>query len=340
MIAVRADANPEIGSGHIMRCLSVAKELRRNGLETVFITSDRNGERLIKDNRFSMICLNTDWRNLSQEEKLLGRLLEENQVTHLIVDSYYITEDYLKKAGKFTKVIYLDDINKFIYPVDILINYNIYADKLIHKESYRSTAVKLMLGCSYVPLRDEFRGRSIICNNKVENILITTGGSDPYNVTGSLIEYFKDNRQYTDMTFHVIVGSLNPNVNQLRILAEEYENLMIYEGVARMSDMMLQCDIAISAGGATLYELCACGVPAISFSFADNQLSGVREFHDRKLIYYAGDIRDDRNTCMSNIGHRMKELIADSALRKGISERTSSIVDGFGALRIADEIMR
>lgn len=112
----------------------------------------------------------------------------------------------------------------------------------------------------------------------------------------------------------------------------KYENVHIRKKVIDMKSYFDTADLVISAGGTTLYELCACGVPAISYSIADNQLDNVREFDEQKIIAYLGDARFD---CIEN---KVSEVIEEYTFeeRKIRSKRMQNYIDGKGAHRIAE----
>lgn len=339
MFYIRADANSEIGSGHVMRCLAIANALRNKHIESVFITADDNSVELIKSYGYQIIILHSNWKNLDEEVQKLVELISQKKIECLLIDSYFISEDYLEKIRLCTKIIYLDDINKFIYPVDILINYNIYANIKIIKEYYTQTKTKLLLGCEYAPLREEFRNKKVELKKKVTKILITTGGTDTYNMAGHILQFLNKKDEFDKVSFYIVVGSYNRHIAHLEEISKQYGNIILHRHVTEMSKLMTECDIAVSAGGTTLYELCSCAIPAISFSFADNQLDAVKEFNRQDIIYYAGDTRVDMTSCLCRIEERLKQLILDYELRKKLSERMSSLVDGLGSGRIADEII-
>ena len=106
-----------------------------------------------------------------------------------------------------------------------------------------------------------------------------------------------------------------------------------------MSELMSICDVAISAAGSTLYELCACGVPTITYVIADNQIDGAREFERKGLMIKSGDLRETDYDCRSLINN-LRDLISDNIKRKTMSESASMIVDGNGAKNILNDIMR
>lgn len=338
MLYIRADANATIGSGHVMRCLTIADAMKKKGIESTFIIADKEAEDLIQSYGFPTICLESTWGNLDNETSKLLSLINEVNIDKILIDSYYVTQSYLKDIGNDTKVIYIDDLNQFVYPVDLLINYNVYAKNKGYDRNYYLSQTKLLLGCDFIPLRTEFQGIQGTINEKVADILITTGGSDPYNVAGSILAFIIHKEWYRTIRFHIVVGRFNNNIEELNKLVKDSDNIILHHNVSKMSELMLECDIAISAGGSTVYELCACGVPSISYSFADNQLEAIKELDKLGVIYYAGDVRNDLNICLTNIEGRIIQYISDEILRKRISQKMKSMVDGLGADRIAEQI--
>ena len=189
----------------------------------------------------------------------------EKSIGKLLVDSYYATDKYLEELSKVTKVIYLDDLGELTYPVDRIINYNIYASKIDYCKLTGCNKYNLLLGPQYAPLREEFQIVKPVYREQVKKVLISTGGADKYNIAGKLIERVLENSALSGIEFCVVSGKLNIHYNELLMLAEQSTDIYIYSNVAKMSDLMCQCDIAISGCGSTIYELCRCGLPIITF---------------------------------------------------------------------------
>lgn len=338
MFYIRADANATIGSGHVMRCLVIANALKKRGENTVFITADREAEQLINSNGFQVISLGTSWNHLESESNKLEDTIYRMGIKKILVDSYFVTEEYLERLRKTTKTIYIDDLNEYRYPVDMLINYSLCADQLEYEMKYTEDT-KLLIGSNYTPLREEFSNVKRIHKGIVTDILITTGGSDAYNIAGKLIQYIRCKPEFDTIRLHVVAGAFNTNRDKLETMKEAYQNVIVYHNVARMSELMQKCDIALSAGGTTLYELCACGIPSICFTFADNQIEGAKEFDRQGLMYYAGDVRIRMESCIDEIISKVELLNNDEAHRKQLSKKVMTVVDGMGANRIADELL-
>lgn len=338
MIGIRVDGNGVIATGHFMRCLSIANGIKKMGLECIFITADEIGMSFLSSYKQNVICLNSRWDNLDKETKLIFGVIQEFKIDKLIVDTYYVTLHYLKSLEAHVKVIYMDDLNLFRYPVSMVINYNIYFELFSYEEIYQDRDTQLLLGCIFAPLRDEFIGLRSSFRIKVKKVLITTGGTDQYNVAGKLIKKIIVDEFFLGIEFHVVVGSLNKNGEYLKNLAEVYPSIVLHNGVRNMAELMMSCDSAITAGGSTMYELCACGIPSITFSFADNQLYGVKGFEKEGIMPYAGDIRVDEENCISSLISNLKEYIREPDGRKEKSLIMRKKVDGKGAERIAHAI--
>lgn len=323
----RVDMNQIIATGHVMRCLSIAEAARDEGVDAVFILADAQAEDLIQSKGFRTIVLNSAWNDLEKELPDLLDLITKENIKTLLVDSYYVTENYLEALNHATSVAYIDDLNSFHYPVDTLIAYANYWKKMNYEENYPNT--KLLLGCDYVPLRKEFKNLPLkSIREKVENLLILTGGSDNLGISENILDHIPL-EQYKKVD--VICGRYFEQFNYLKAKYSSCKNVHLHKAVDNMIDYMLDADVAISAGGTTLYELCATGTPTITYSFADNQLDNVRQFADDGIMRYSGDIRYDK--VYENI-QTVVESYQEESYRKQISAQMKKLIDGQGAARV------
>ena len=293
----------------------------------------------MSSNGFEAICLNSQWDALDREIEPLVNVIQENKIDKLIIDSYYVTEHYLERLMAHAKVIYIDDMNFFRYPVSMVVNYNIYYEIFFYPELYSGTDTQFLLGCNYAPLRNEFKLVTPLYRETVEKILITTGGTDRYNMAGKFLNRIIEDGLFKGIEFHVVVGKLNNHLNCLQRLSGRSYSIVLHQDVKAMSELMTDCDIAITAGGSTMYELCACGVPAICFTFADNQLYGAKSFEREGLMAYAGDVRNGEKQCIANMIAYIEEYISNPKLRKEKSTNMLKKVDGSGVARIIKAIV-
>lgn len=366
MVVIRADANSKIGMGHVMRCLSVADALLKRGEEVLFVTADDTPVPLLTKKGIPYRVLHTDYADMEAELPELWEVLRElpqgaespdatlpQKNTSILVDSYYVTEKYLAALKKRITTIYMDDIYAFSYPVDMLINYNIYGEEMGYEKDAAFADTKLLLGANYVPLREEFSagagyvqsrkalslGAANVTPAEEGGILITTGGSDSFNLAGQLLMEAMKYDALKEKEYHVVSGSLNPHIGELQALAQKHENIHIHCNVTNMAELMAESEVALSAGGSTLYELCAMGVPVIAFSFAENQERLVQTFVKRGIAQYGGNYRTDGNKMIQNTIAGLETLLEDENLRTEYRKKARTLVDGKGAERIAEALL-
>lgn len=330
MIVIRADANKEIGMGHIMRCLSIADAASSLGREIMFVLADNSVKKLVNQRGYDAVILNSDYRIM--DEELIA--WPNNEIECIIVDSYYVTTGYLYALRKVAMVVYIDDLAAFSYPVDCLINYNAYSLEIDYQSLYDSNPPKLILGPKYAPLRKMFIGiKKRYQNIKITDVLVSTGGTDPCHIALSIVE-----SKPKGFTFHILLGAMNADKATIKKLSNDMENIIIHENESDMRSLILSCDIAVSAAGSTLYEICACGVPVITYIMADNQISGANAFEKMGLAVNIGDMRREKEVAKRVI-HAVKDLDNDYNRRIKIGQRMQNLVDGFGAERIVKEVL-
>lgn len=333
MLYIRVDMNNRIATGHVMRCLSVADAARALGEEVMFLLADNQAAGLVRKRGHQAFVLHTPWDDMEAELPKMRDLIWDHGVERILVDSYQVTPFYLGELKKYTEVFYLDDLNAFHYPVNGLICYANYWQKFQYEEHYTDT--KLYVGTQYIPLGDVFSH----CEEKeikpgVEHLLLLSGGSDPYDVLSGLLANIHRERY---KRISVVCGVYYPKYKELRKKYQKDENISIYQGVSNMVRFMQEADLAVSAGGTTLYELCAVGTPTISYSFADNQLGNVEKFEEDGMISYAGDLR--RDPVVEHVVAYLDYLGQNQQVRREKSLKMQELVDGKGALRIARALM-
>ncbi|MCI8683806.1 MAG: UDP-2,4-diacetamido-2,4,6-trideoxy-beta-L-altropyranose hydrolase [Lachnospiraceae bacterium] len=339
----RADGNATIGAGHIMRCLSVGEAARELGLECVYVTADASFEKVIQDRGFSCVVMNTLYSDMDCEWPALEPVLTRVGPDAVFIDSYYVTPDYLKRLGAYGKTIYLDDVLAFAYPADVLINYNIYADREDYESLYsgeNTTMPELLLGAGYVPLRKEFQLSEVPpVRAHMERVLVSVGGADPERMALKFLNCFIQDRELAGRCeFHFILNSLEPDREEIKEIAARHSWIFLHENVRRMSELMLNCDAAISAAGSTLYELSACGVPTITYVLADNQIPGASAFEARGIMVNAGDCRK-KPDFLAGVCRELKLLAADAKRRVKMSKKGRETADGTGAEQMIREIV-
>lgn len=343
MIGIRADANNVIATGHIMRCITIARELNKLGEKVLFITADDCADVLLDNAGMKHISIHTDWQDMESELEVLTEVLQTWGIETLLIDSYSVTYDYVQALNRVVNTAYIDDLHEHILPVDILINYSGYVDRFDYATDYlhmngRSGSTKLLLGLKYAPLREQFyETKSSYGDGK--QVLLCAGGGDKNEVMLGVLSKAIERGIIEDINWHVVIGNYVDSEEQILDVASKYENIVIHKAVSNMAELMGICDMAIAAAGTMLTECAAMRLPAVFYKVADNQRYGVEYWSDDRQIY-AGDVEADRESTIENILDVMAKLIQDTDKRRQIADKLGLITDGKGAVRIAEELIR
>lgn len=364
MIGFRVDANEKVAAGHLMRCMAIAEMCRKKGEEVCFFLAEEKESKRLYDKNFPVCILHTDWENMDKELPVLTDTLQKQKISTLVVDSYQATSSYLEKLNECVPVLYLDDMGKEFYSVSAVLHYGIGTDTKEYRERYETQGIRVLAGTKYIPLREEFlkeyppeerelrissgthsawagsQKRQCMGKEMRNNrILVTTGGTDPFRIAERFLEACfscaeTEGAFLRKCEYDVIIGALNFQTETLEDMAEKNPHIHLHRNVSNMSDYMRNCKMAVSAGGTTLYELCACGIPAVCFSFADNQEPGTVLFGESGLMDYAGDAR--RTEVAQELVKALIRLEQDDVLYAWRQKKMMETVDGRGTVRIAE----
>lgn len=344
MIGFRVDANEKIATGHLMRCMAIAKGFQKTGEQVLFFLAEEKETERLKAHNIPYVVLHSQWNDLETEIPVLVRYIEKFSIEKLIVDSYQATKVYLERINEATDVFYMDDMAEETYKIAGVIHYSNWPWDEKYKNSYKDSNTICMAGMEYTPLRDEFY--PFLGKREKRSVLLTTGGTDPYNVEGKILEYVKRQRIknmgaftfWHNVQFLVISGSMNQNKKFLKKLEDENDWITLYENINNMGELMRKSYVAVSAGGTTIYELCACEVPIISFSFANNQEGFAAEMGKQGILYYAGDARKNENL-VETICEELRMLWKDDNACEQYRQKMKQIVDGKGVERIVEGML-
>lgn len=348
MILFRADGNSNIGLGHVMRCLSIADEFKNTGESCLFITADNELHKTIKDWGHKNLVLDSEYDHMEDELESLKQSIDARDVAAVFVDSYYVTEQYLRElwqfcASKYITLVYIDDVLAFPYSCDILLNYNIFSKGEDYKKLYKHHAVPtLLIGTKYAPQRAEFQGLpDRMFKESAKDILVSTGGADSEHIGLEIIKAILSRSDWQDYRFHFIVGMMNSDKDEIVSLSEGKDNIIIYKRVKKISELMQSCDVAVSAAGSTLYELCSTQTPTITYILADNQIPGAKGFEDAEVLQCAGNIRDTGATVLAEkLITAATDLCDDYSKRQEIAQKMKTVIDGKGAKRVVEKVAK
>ena len=323
-VLIFTEGGSNIGFGHITRCTSLYQALEDGGISAGFIVNgDEAAEELLKGREYEML----DW---AREKESVFRMLEGAR--SVIVDSYTASRSFYKAVSeRVENPVYIDDTKRIDYPRGIVVNTSVAAGEMNYPVK---DGVRYLLGARYALLRRGFWEvpQKRISEN-LETILVTFGGDDSRNMTPGALSFLKKN--YPALKKIVVVGRGFKNRKAIKDNSDRKTKVVLHPEAAEMEKAMIESDIAISAGGQTLYELARVGTPAVTVAVAENQLSNIKGWKDEGFAEYAGWWEDKGLFQRIAAGIELLKL-KDTRRERSLEGR--GLVDGKGSRRIADII--
>jgi len=323
-IRILTEGSEEIGFGHVTRCMSIYQAFQERGLDTELVVNGNGSiEKLMEGTNYRII-------NWLQKDELLS-IIQDADIT--VVDSYLAESELYELISKESFGVYIDDNKRISYPLGTVVNGSVNAEKLQYPEK---NGLTYLLGSCYMPLRREFwNAEPVEIGRKIHSVMITFGGDDVRNMTPMILKTLED--EFQELKKNVVIGMGFKNIEEIEKLKSENVNLVYCPDAVGMRETMLQSDLAVSAGGQTLYELARLGLPTLSVAVASNQLHNVKNWEETGFSKNVGLWEDD------NLPEKVvKELegLKDYGLRNQMSETGKRAVDGRGALRIVKNSLK
>lgn len=292
-IIIRADASVSIGTGHIMRCLTLAEAVRKQGAEVVFVCRDVTGNYcgIIQEKDFEVIRLSGEETFDAVHDAEQTAIAFDGRPDWLIADHYAISEDWERRLRSHAeRIMVIDDLADRPHDCDVLLDQNLFDDMQHRYDGLVPPGCQLFLGPRYALLRDEFiTARQTLRERDgiVRRILLFFGGSDPTNETEKALLALS-HPAYRNLLVDVVVGSSNPVGDRIRDLCASMPNVAFHRQVSNMAELMVLADLAIGAGGSTTWERCFLGLPTLILIVADNQDIPARATDGAGLAWLAG----------------------------------------------------
>jgi len=323
-IFILTEGSRDAGFGHLSRCTALYQAFEAKGLQPrILVSGDDSVKAMLENTRHEIF----DWR--TDHERLFSITTGADI---LVVDSYLAgPELYGDLAARARVPVFIDDNLRLDYPEGIVVNGTVFAERFDYPR--RDGAVYL-LGSRYAMLRKEFRDvPEKKTRSEVDTVMITCGGDDTVGVTPKILGLL--NGVIPELTKKVIVGSGFRNIERIEDLRDGKTEMIYSPDAEGMKRVMLESDIAVSAGGQTLYELARVGVPTISIAVADNQMKNVQGWQEAGFAEYAGWWSDEG--ALENMAACLKGLMRDVERRERMAESGRRLVDGRGTERIVRE---
>ena len=334
-LLIRADASGSIGTGHVLRCMALGQALVAMGDSVVMVCCEiPNGlaER-VRGEEIDVIEIEGEPGSKQDLDKTLT--IAKGWADAVLLDGYKFDLHFQRawRRRRYRLAVIDDYAHSDGYSAHILINQNLHAKEMMYPDA---RVDEMLLGPKYALLRREFwdqKERKV--SVKTRRVLVTLGGADPDNVTAKVIAGLKA-VTLDGVEARVLVGASNPHLASLRKMAgAKGTTVDVLEAVTDMRAQYDWADIAIAGGGSTTWELAFMGVPSIVIILAENQdliAKSVWRAGIGRLLGWHEKVSE------MDIAHAVRDLLSSSETRDQMSRWGQEIVDGQGAVRVADAL--
>lgn len=354
-VVIRTDASWKIGSGHVMRCLTLAAELRQRGAEVSFICREHPGNliELIEEKGCSVIRLpqphnnyfavpedlaHASWMSVPWEQDAADTLsaVGESRPDWLIIDHYAIDRRWEERLLPYVgRIMAIDDLADRPHHCQLLLDQNLYYGLETRYNDLVPANCTKLLGPRYALLRPEFyEARKTLRqrDGRVRRVMVFFGGVDPTNETEKVLEALTN---ITNRSFEVdvVVGIGNPHKEQIQNVCAVYDNFHYHCKVHNMAELVAAADLALGAGGSAIWERCAVGLPSLVTVLADNQKELATSGARAGLFIKLGEFSDVTSDIISNA---LSFALNFPEVLQHYSRNCLETVDGKGTGRVAN----
>lgn len=348
-VAIRVDATLEMGTGHAMRCLTLAAQLRLDGAAVRFV-SRAMPEHLAAQARAQgceVVLLPGDGGASRGEGLAHAHLLDTSQDADaaatsaalagtawdvLVVDHYALDERWESAMrARARRLLVIDDLADRRHDCDALLDQNFYHNAAQRYLGKVPQGCSLLLGTAFCVLRPEFgklRAGLSPRSGRVQRVLVFFGGVDAANGTGQALAALACcGGQFA---VDAVIGPQHPQRAQLEEFCAR-QGWHCHVNSADMASLMARADMGIGAGGTATWERCALGLPALTLCVADNQRQLVADGAAAGVLYGPQLSLGDAAGMLRHV----QGLIENPSLRAHLSRQALALVDGHGARRVA-----
>jgi spore coat polysaccharide biosynthesis predicted glycosyltransferase SpsG len=327
VIALHVDGGRGVGLGHAARGLGLAAALQARRCDSVFAVSDgATGDYLRRMGQRVVTCEAT--------AAGLRKVCVGVRARGLVIDSYHVAAHVLARLSDGgLPLVCFDDTGERDVPSDLLVNGSPAAMSLPYRER---PGRRLLLGPAYQVVRSEFvPDVTRDLTGPVKAVLLTVGGDDPLGVVGELLPGLASGwlASSPGARLDVVIGPFTSGPSWRDVPA----GVRVHQALADLRTLMIEADLAVSAGGQTLYELFRCGTPTVGICVAADQAPNLEALARLGAVEHAGWARPPG--WLERVTSLVRALAADHTRRERLAGVASALIDGLGAARIADEIV-
>jgi UDP-2,4-diacetamido-2,4,6-trideoxy-beta-L-altropyranose hydrolase len=352
MVVFRADASQRMGTGHVMRCLTLADALRVRGAQVAFVCRDLDGDlmALLRKRGMDVRALRAPtsdtvkaapgyagWLGVPErtdaEETIAA--LGSAQPDWLVVDHYSLGRAWEQQVRPTVgKLLVIDDLADRRHDCDVLLDPNHWVDGDRRHVGQVPEACQVLSGAQYTLLGPEYttaRRTAPARDGHVRRVLVYFGGSDPHNITGMTLAVLSQS-EFGHLDADLVLGPNNTHRGAIHTQAAGRPRTTVHEPRAHLADLMMRADLAVGAGGVATWERMCLGLPSLVVSIADNQRPTCEALFADGVIQYAGDWT---SVGPADLARNLRQMLAEPDRLARLSSRGARLVDGLGASRVA-----
>lgn len=338
-VAIRVDASPEIGGGHLMRCLTLADALRDAGAGVVFLCQDLPGSSsLAQVERSGFEAYLLPQCSPEQDAAETCAILQRRGLRPdwLVVDHYDLGADWQRElAPHVGQILALEDIPGRPHVADAVLDPT-FGRKADDYAGLTPKDCRLLLGTDYALIRPEFAAlRPATLARRAlqttpERLLISLGSGETSGELLTILAALAQPGLATDLNITLVLGGPQHEEDRIRAAAKALPTHVDVLGYAdNMPALMAEADIAIGAAGGSTWERCCLGLPSIVMSLADNQVDIARQLQTAGAAFVVSPEPED-------IHQVLKTLLADPVQ---LSENAARLCDARGTKRVKAALM-
>ncbi len=338
-VLIRADASVAIGTGHVMRCLTLAQALREKGASVAFLCRELPGNlnRHIEQQGFRVYPIapdaSADWDGDARQAQA-AITADGNQPDWIITDHYGLDARWESALRPFTRrIMAIDDLADRPHDCDLLLDQNSYAGQETAYSKLIPPHASQLLGPQYALLRNEFaQARAALKprDGSVKRILVFFGGSDPSNETEKALAALAT-PDFAGIALDVVVGASNPQREKIRGLCATRPNTTFHCQASNMAELMAHADLSVGAGGTTSWERMALGLPTLVISVAGNQEQIAEHLAALGAQRYLGKARD---ISAGQLEAALADCLHAPASCAAMAAIAMALADGLGTARV------
>ncbi len=335
-ILFRVNAGQNVGYGHVVRCLQIARELENDYLISFCVYTEKRDdvEKFFFEAKSEINIHKIIYVQHKEDDlDILIDYIQKNNA-FLVLDHYDVDEQYqlyLKEKG--VHWLQLDSHAAQKFYGDVVQHGSPGATEKLYAPLHGSPDTTFLLGTKYVIVNKELRDlhRKVKPRNDIHKVFVSFGGG---YAKGALLKYIEPvGKAFPELEFEVVLRGSHPDLDGLRQIEKENNNIHLYINYGAVYQLMCECDLAILAPGGMSYEAATVGLPAILIAIEDNQLVNLKGCSDLGISKSLGLID---NVNPQDVVKALYEISNTPGKLNNMSSTALRVFNGMGVERIAE----